>query len=75
MKALVFTGPGTVAVLDVPEPEAAEGEVLVHVRSAGICGSELHGVRHPGFRVPPQAEIFTALMNGEPRPVKALLKP
>lgn len=25
----------------------------MHVRSAGICGSELHGVRHPGFRVPP----------------------
>ncbi len=37
----------------MPEPEIADGDVLVHVRSAGICGSELHGVRHPGFRVPP----------------------
>jgi 2-desacetyl-2-hydroxyethyl bacteriochlorophyllide A dehydrogenase len=53
MKALVFTGPGAVELRDVPEPEPADGEVVVHVRSAGICGSELHGVRHPGFRVPP----------------------
>jgi len=53
MKALVFTGPGTVQMQDVPEPEVAPGDVLIHVRSAGICGSELHGVRHPGFRVPP----------------------
>lgn len=53
MRALVFTGPGAVELRDVPEPEPAEGEVIVHVRSAGICGSELHGVKHPGFRVPP----------------------
>ena len=53
MKALVFTAPGTVELLDVPEPEAAPGEVLVEVRAAGICGSELHGARRPGFRKPP----------------------
>jgi threonine dehydrogenase-like Zn-dependent dehydrogenase len=53
VRALVFTGPGTMEVLDMPEPDVADGDVLVHVRSAGICGSELHGARHPGFRVPP----------------------
>jgi threonine dehydrogenase-like Zn-dependent dehydrogenase len=53
MMALVFTGPGELEMQDVPEPEPADGEVLVHVRRAGICGSELHGARHPGFRVPP----------------------
>ncbi|WP_331770714.1 alcohol dehydrogenase catalytic domain-containing protein (plasmid) [Embleya sp. NBC_00888] len=53
MRALVFTGPSTVEMDDVAEPEVGEDEVLVHVRSAGICGSELHGVRTPGFRVPP----------------------
>ena len=53
MQALVFTGPGTMELLDMPEPDVADGDVLVHVRSAGICGSELHGARHPGFRVPP----------------------
>ena len=53
MKALVFTGPGTVELLDVPEPDPAPGDVLVQVRAAGICGSELHGARRPGFRKPP----------------------
>ena len=53
MKALVFTAPGTVELLDVPEPDPAPGEVVVEVRAAGICGSELHGARRPGFRQPP----------------------
>jgi threonine dehydrogenase-like Zn-dependent dehydrogenase len=53
VKALVFTAPGTVELLDVPEPEPAPGEVVVEVRAAGICGSELHGARRPGFRQPP----------------------
>jgi threonine dehydrogenase-like Zn-dependent dehydrogenase len=53
VKALVFTAPATVELRDEPEPTVAGDETLVHVRSAGICGSELHGVRHPGFRVPP----------------------
>ncbi|MEV0632168.1 alcohol dehydrogenase catalytic domain-containing protein [Nonomuraea wenchangensis] len=53
MKALVFTAPGVVEPQDVPEPEVGPGEVLVHVVTSGICGSELHGVRTPGFRVPP----------------------
>ncbi len=53
MMALVFTAPGVLEMQDVPEPAPADGEVLVHVHTAGICGSELHGARHPGFRVPP----------------------
>ena len=53
MKALVFTGPSVLELQDVPEPRVERDEVLVHVRSAGICGSELHGVRTPGFRTPP----------------------
>ncbi|HEY5437067.1 MAG TPA: alcohol dehydrogenase catalytic domain-containing protein [Candidatus Limnocylindrales bacterium] len=53
MKALVFTGPSRVEVQDVDEPVAGEDEVVVDVRAVGICGSELHGVRRPGFRVPP----------------------
>jgi threonine dehydrogenase-like Zn-dependent dehydrogenase len=76
MKALVFTGPGTVEVLDVPAPEVAEGEVLVHVRSAGICGSELHGVRHPGFRVPPliMGHEFTGVTDaGDPVIINPIL--
>ena len=53
MKALVFTAPAVVEVQDLEEPQAAQGEVLVEVEACGICGSELHGIRHPGFRQPP----------------------
>jgi threonine dehydrogenase-like Zn-dependent dehydrogenase len=76
MMALVFTGPGVLEVQDVPEPEPADGEVLVHVRTAGICGSELHGVRHPGFRVPPLImghEFAGVTDDGDPVLVNPLL--
>lgn len=53
MKAMVFTEPGIVEMLDVPDAAAGDGEVIVHVDRAGICGSELHGIQTPGFRVPP----------------------
>jgi threonine dehydrogenase-like Zn-dependent dehydrogenase len=53
MKALVFTSPSVVEMLDVPEVVLGENEVLIHVERAGICGSELHGIRQPSFRVPP----------------------
>ncbi|WP_214318328.1 zinc-dependent alcohol dehydrogenase [Nonomuraea sediminis] len=53
MRALVFTGPGVVELDDVADPVVGSDEVLLHVAAAGICGSELHGVKTPGFRVPP----------------------
>ena len=76
MKALVFTGPGTLELLDVGEPEVAAGEVLVHVRAAGICGSELHGVRRPGFRKPPLImghEFAGTRPDGEPVVINPIL--
>jgi alcohol dehydrogenase len=53
MRALVFTRPGAVELLDVAEPQPADGEVLVRVAAVGICGSELHGIRSSNFRTPP----------------------
>jgi len=53
MRALVFTGPGVVELQQVPVPEARPGELVLSVRAAGICGSELHGFRSVGFRKPP----------------------
>lgn len=50
---MVFMKPGVVEMLDVDAPAAAEGETLVDVAAAGICGSELHGISEPGFRQPP----------------------
>jgi len=76
VKALVFTGPGTLELLDVAEPEVADGEVLVQVRAAGICGSELHGARRPGFRKPPLImghEFAGTRPGGEPVVVNPIL--
>lgn len=53
MQALVFTAAGRVELRDEPEPSPAPDGTLVHVRASGICGSELHGFRSVGFRVPP----------------------
>lgn len=54
MQALVYTRPLTLEVLEVPDPVPAPGEVLVAVRTVGICGSEIEGVRSASpFRVPP----------------------
>jgi threonine dehydrogenase-like Zn-dependent dehydrogenase len=75
VKALVFTAPGTVELLDVPEPDPAPGEVVVEVRAAGICGSELHGVRRPGFRQPPliMGHEFAGIAGGEAVVVNPIL--
>lgn len=53
MRAMVFTEPGRVEMLDVPDPVVGPDEVLVDVAVSGICGSELHGIQTPGFRTPP----------------------
>jgi 2-desacetyl-2-hydroxyethyl bacteriochlorophyllide A dehydrogenase len=41
MTALVFEGPGKMAIGARPRPTAAAGQVVVRVTAAGICGSEL----------------------------------
>jgi threonine dehydrogenase-like Zn-dependent dehydrogenase len=53
VRAMVYTKPGTVELLEVGEPVAGPGEVVVEVVACGICGSELHGISKPGFRQPP----------------------
>jgi L-iditol 2-dehydrogenase len=40
MRAVRIEGPRRVATLDVPEPEAAPGEVIVRVRAAAICATD-----------------------------------
>jgi threonine dehydrogenase-like Zn-dependent dehydrogenase len=53
MRALVFTAPGVVEMLDVAEPTPGADEIIVTVEATGICGSELHGIRDTAFRKPP----------------------
>ncbi len=42
MRAVVIDQPGTIAVRDVPDPVAAEGQVIVRVDACGVCGTDVH---------------------------------
>jgi L-iditol 2-dehydrogenase len=50
MKALVKTGKGIglVELRDVPVPPIADDEVLIEIKAAGICGTDLH-IYHDQF--------------------------
>lgn len=55
MKALVYVAPEKVEIQRLPDPVVGEGEVLLEVSAAGICGSDIHGFlghserRQPGL--------------------------
>jgi len=54
MKALVYTGPLRLEYVDRPDPAPGAGEVLIRVKSVGICGSDIHGYTgSTGRRIPP----------------------
>jgi threonine dehydrogenase-like Zn-dependent dehydrogenase len=53
MRAAVLYGGKDIRVEDRPVPKLHEDEVLVRVRSAGICGSDLLGYRGTGPWQPP----------------------
>jgi threonine dehydrogenase-like Zn-dependent dehydrogenase len=43
MKALVYVAPQKVEIQRLSDPVMKEGEVLLGVSAAGVCGSDLHG--------------------------------
>ncbi|HEX2036676.1 MAG TPA: alcohol dehydrogenase catalytic domain-containing protein [Chloroflexota bacterium] len=47
MRALRLVGERQIIVRERPDPTPAEGEVVIRLRAAGICGSDLHPYRHP----------------------------
>lgn len=42
MKALVYTAPKEIQLLERPMPEPAPGEVVLKIDAVGICGSDMH---------------------------------
>jgi 2-desacetyl-2-hydroxyethyl bacteriochlorophyllide A dehydrogenase len=42
MKALVYTQPNEVQLLDRPDPSLVSGEVILKIEAVGICGSDMH---------------------------------
>ena len=70
MQAAVYYGKENIQVQDWPDPELASGEVLVRVRYAGICGTDMmiYSGKHPRA-VPPRVlghEIFGSIEGAGP---------
>lgn len=42
MRAILCEEPGRLTLVDRPEPRPAEGEALVRIRRAGVCGTDFH---------------------------------
>ncbi|MGP4020078.1 zinc-dependent alcohol dehydrogenase [Saccharopolyspora sp. 5N708] len=70
MRALVFHGPGSIAVEQRPDPAPGPGEVLLEIIATGICGSDVHGFTgENGRRHPNQVmghETVARVRGGEP---------
>ncbi|MCD6509075.1 MAG: zinc-binding alcohol dehydrogenase family protein [Thermoprotei archaeon] len=54
MRAVLLHGPYDIRVEDVDKPSPSRGEVVIRVKAAGICGTDLHSYRgkHPFLRPP-----------------------
>lgn len=60
MKAIVYDAPGAFELRDVPTPVPGEGDVLVRVIVAGVCGTDLHlhdGEFGPSYPLTPGHEV------------------
>jgi (R,R)-butanediol dehydrogenase / meso-butanediol dehydrogenase / diacetyl reductase len=51
VKVAVVHGPGDLRLDEAAKPEAGPGDLIVKVKAAGICGTDLH-MRHMGPRFP-----------------------
>lgn len=47
MRGVVLLGDGELTVKEFPDPKPGPGEVVVRVKAAGICGSDIHMYHQP----------------------------
>ena len=59
MRAGVLYGPMDIRVEEIEKPSPGTGEVLLEVKAAGICGSDLHFHRYGTAKKP-----FRSVMGG-----------
>jgi L-iditol 2-dehydrogenase len=53
MQAAVYEANRGLSVQEVPTPHLRPGELLVRVRAASLCGTDLKILRHGHFKIPP----------------------
>jgi (R,R)-butanediol dehydrogenase / meso-butanediol dehydrogenase / diacetyl reductase len=53
MKACIFRATGApLEIVEVPDPKAGAGEIVVRVKDCGICGSDLHAAAARNVKMP-----------------------
>jgi L-iditol 2-dehydrogenase len=52
MKAAVFHAPGEMVIEELPIPQIAADEILIRVRAASVCGTDLRISRYGHFKIP-----------------------
>jgi threonine dehydrogenase-like Zn-dependent dehydrogenase len=54
VKAIICDKPGSLSILDLPEPQLKRGEVMLKIQKVGICGTDLHAYagNQPFFTYP-----------------------
>ena len=52
MRAAVISGKGTVELKELPSPNIAPSEILVHMRACGICGTDLEKIHGENITPP-----------------------
>ncbi|GAB0117650.1 zinc-binding alcohol dehydrogenase family protein [Acidisoma sp. 7E03] len=54
MKAILCSKPGTLELIERPDPRPGPGEALIRIRRIGLCGTDYHilGGRQPYFAYP-----------------------
>ncbi|MCF6097133.1 alcohol dehydrogenase catalytic domain-containing protein [Thermovorax subterraneus] len=63
MKALVFHGPGHISIEEVCVPEISDEEILVKVKYAGVCGTDVR--IYKGAKKIPSPKIIGHEFSGE----------
>ncbi|MEM7118933.1 MAG: alcohol dehydrogenase catalytic domain-containing protein [Chloroflexota bacterium] len=79
MKALFYTNPNEMAYRAAPDPIVTDGELLVQITAAGICGSDMHAYHgHDARRIPPMVlghEAAGIVLNGAQAGQQVALNP
>jgi threonine dehydrogenase-like Zn-dependent dehydrogenase len=57
MQGLVFVGDQRVELREFPEPVAGPGDVVIAIKSSGMCGSDLHRYRAPAMSAEESAHL------------------
>ncbi len=74
MKAIVYRGKENVVLKNIPKPSIGHFDVLIRIRTVGICGTDLH-IYHGGMKMKRDAVMgheFAGMIAAVGRHVKSL---